>query len=354
MSESSDRYAGLTFPFGLSRGVGEADGKAVKVAESIMGVRHSLPFALDHVNCWVLGEPGNQVLIDTGADTPNTRKLWQDNLPHSCSGSGAPRPAALLVTHFHPDHMGLAGWFAEQGVTLLGSAIETDFSRLLWNIEDQTYADFYAQWYASNGLPEATISAVRQNANTYKKLVHQPPEASSWSHLKEGETVNLGGHDYQVLVGRGHAPDMLMLYRESDHVLIAADQVLPSITPNVSVMPRIQDANPLLSFLDSLAKLRQLPEDTLVLPSHGAPFTGLWARLDALNHHHEQRLAEVLDACNEPRSAYELFGVLFRRELDAQQTSFALGESLAHLHYLEANGDLSRIERNGVASFVRA
>jgi len=186
------------------------------------------------------------------------------------------------------------------------------------------------------------------------KIVHAPPPENAWHCVNQGDLISLGGQEYQVLIGRGHAPDMIMLYREADRVLIAADQVLPSITPNVSVMPRLDDNNPLASFLDTVQMLRALPEDTLVLPSHGRPFTGLQARLDALSEHHDLRLGEVLEACTSPISAYELFPVLFRPELDDQQMSFALGESLAHLHYLEASGNLTRAEENGVTRFIRA
>ncbi len=354
MSTHPDKHAGLEFPFGATRGVGGADGQPVQVADSILGVKQALPFALDHVNCWLLGEPGDQVLVDTGVDMRNTRDSWSEHLSHTTSGGSQARPERVLITHFHPDHMGLAGWFASAGSKLIGTQIETDFSRQLWDIEDQAYAEFYADWYQSHGLPQKTVSTVRENANTYKKLVHRPPPKDSWSYVDQGDTIELAGQDYEVLIGRGHAPHMLMLYRPADKVLIAADQVLPSITPNVSVMPRIKDPNPLKSFLDTLAGLRQLPEDTLVLPSHGAPFRGLWAKLEALEHHHEQRLDEVLQACTAEKSAFDLFDVLFGRELDAQQTSFALGESLAHLHYLEAKGLLCRSEANGVVRFVRA
>lgn len=354
MSSITDKHAGLEFPFGATRGVGGKEGKPVQVAESIVGFRQSLPFALDHVNCWLLGEPGDQVLVDTGVDMPITRDLWCEHLNHTLANGVSPKPERVLVTHFHPDHMGLAGWFAKAGSQLIGTEVETEFSRRLWYIEDLTYAEFYANWYQSNGLPAKTVSKVRENANTYKKLVHEPPPANAWEYVAEGQTINLAGHDYQALIGRGHSPHMLMLFRPSDKVLIAADQVLSSITPNVSVMPRIEDPNPLKSFLDTLKSLRELPEDTLVLPSHGAPFTGLWAKLDALEVHHEQRLGEVVEACGEEKSAFDLFSVLFGRELDAQQTSFALGESLAHLHYLEALGELTRTDRNGVVHFVRA
>jgi glyoxylase-like metal-dependent hydrolase (beta-lactamase superfamily II) len=350
MSSLPHKHAGLVFPFTDK----PADGQGIQVAESIEWFRLSLPFALDHVNSWLLGEAGDQVLVDTGVANEETRALWRKNLSPLASDESAPPVETLLITHFHPDHMGLAGWFQQSGSRLLGTKVETEFSRLLWHIEDQEYADFYADWYSRNGIPESTIATVRKNANTYKKLIHRPPAKEAWTLLEEGERVVLGGHEYEVMIGRGHAPYMIMLYRAADHVLIAADQVLPSITPNVSVMPREVDSNPLKSFLDSLLRLRELPEDTLVLPSHGDPFRGLWVKLDALAAHHDQRLEEVLGACGRRQSAFDLFGVLFRRELDAQQTSFALGESLAHLHFLEARGELRREVADGVVYFIRA
>lgn len=349
MSAVTQKHAGLTFPV-VDKPV---DGRGVQVAESIEWFRLPLPFALNHVNCWLLGEPGEQVLVDTGIANDCTKSRWHDNLSHLCTGDSAPAVEKLLVTHFHPDHTGLAGWFKQAGSQLMGSRPETEFSRQIWHIDDHDYADFYAQWYRGNGLPDSAVKMVEKNLNTYKKLVFEPPVLQDWTYLEEGQHVALGGHDYEVLVGRGHAPHMIMLYRATDHVLIAADQVLSSITPNVSVMPGSRDANPLRSFLDTLLRLRELPEDTLVLPSHGEPFRGLWAKLDFFALHHEQRLAEVLAACDTPQSACDLFGVLFRRQLDTQQTSFALGESLAHLHYLEEKGHVLRQVSNGLIKFNR-
>ncbi len=322
------------------------------VCAGISWLRMPLPFALNHVNCWLLGEPGNQVLIDTGVSIPSTHTYWQQALGiHSNETTNVPE--TLVVTHFHPDHMGMAGWFAEAGSQLLGSQIEVELAHAIWHVEDSQYGDFYADWYHSHGLPQSTIDAVRGKGNTYRKIVGQPPSESSWTYLLEGQTVELGGEAYHVMTGRGHAPDMIMLYRERDHVLIAADQVLPNITPNVSVMPRLEDPDPLSSFLTTLEYLKQLPSDTLVLPSHGIPFRGLHTRLDFLASHHDDRLSEVLDACVGCVSAHDLFKVLFHRELDAQQMSFALGESLAHLHYLENRNQLARVTSDGAVRFQR-
>lgn len=336
-------------------------GEGIDICTGIRWYRVPLPFALDHVNCWLLHATGEErVLIDTGVDNLHTRDLWQGVFTQtSTSANLAPvfnAPEQLLVTHFHPDHMGLASWFAASGSALKGSVVEITLASELYSIDNDEYASAQAQWYRAGGLPTSAIDNVLAGGNTYAGKVSEPPPPQHWQVLETGQLLTLAGEQYCVITGQGHSPDMILLYRDSDRVLIAADQVLPGITPNVSVMLHSSryDMNPLQSFMKCLAQLRELPEDTLVLPSHGMPFRGLRERIDALLQHHDQRLGQVLDACHMPLSAFELFDILFRRSLDAQQTSFALGESLAHLHYLENAGKLQRIEISGIPRFIKA
>ena len=318
-----------------------------QVCDGIRWIRLALPFALDHVNCWLLGDAEDSWLIDTGVDNAATRTLW--NTVWSRAGYW---PNNLLVTHFHPDHAGLAGWFEQRGCeNFTGSEIEIEVSDRIWQTSAEAYVQLYVDWYRANGLPQSVIAAVQQSGNTYRAKVHEPVKREQWNTLVDGQTLELAGRQYTVIIGRGHAPDMLMLFRSDDNVLIAADQVLPSISPNVSVMPRLPDTNPLESFLHSLKRLESLPDDTLVLPSHGLPFRGLKQRLHALQDHHAARLDTVHKACATPHTAFELFPILFRRALDAQQTSFALGETLAHLHHLEHRGLVQRQNEAGVDRF---
>ncbi|MBX2880057.1 MAG: MBL fold metallo-hydrolase [Granulosicoccus sp.] len=331
-------------------------GDCLEICRGIRWVRMPLPFALDHVNCWLIGNPGDQLLIDTGVNNELTNQLWQKFLVSDgrhtkiMSASG---PEKLLVTHFHPDHMGLAGTFHTAGCDLIGSNTEVDLALRIYELDDNSYAQQYAQWYRVNGLPDTVVQPVLDNGNTYRQKASRPPSSSQWTYLQHDQNVTICGDRYRVIIGAGHAPAMIMLYRDADQVLISADQVLPRISPNVSVMPVLEDQNPLASFLQSLESLRDLPADTLVLPSHGRPFRGLHNRLTALLEHHRHRLEQVLDACVEPRTAYQLFPVLFSRELDAQQMSFALGESLSHLHYLENCGELERQYERGLTHFVK-
>lgn len=318
----------LKFPFSEAPVAAER----VRVRAGIDWIQLPLPFALDHVNCWWLGDGDSACLIDTCIDASSSINLWRQLIAETGL------PANVLVTHFHPDHMGLAGWFSKQGAQLIGSEIEVAMAQKIWQTGAEAYADNYANWYRQNGLSAEAVKDVEKKGNGYRRIVHQPP--SNWRYVTAGDTIELGGQEFDVRIGRGHAPDMLMLYSQAHNVLIAADQVLPGISPNISLQPLAEDANPLQSFLHSLDELRDLPVDTLVLPSHGMPFTGLHLRLDALAEHHVQRCGEILVACQQPQSAADLFPVLFKRQLDAQQLSFALGESLAHLRYLELAGSI--------------
>ena len=175
------------------------------------------------------------------------------------------------------------------------------------------------------------------------------------ARLREGDVVTIGGRAWHAFTVMGHAPEHACLFSPEANVLISGDQVLPKITTNVSVWPDQPHGNPLKLYLDSLGRFRPLPESTLVLPSHGLPFRGLHRRLDYLQHHHDERLSETIDALAEPRTAHDLVPVLFRRQLDAHQLGFAIGETVAHLHFLEAQGHASLVVgEDGIHRFRKA
>src|SRR5258708_3574035 len=194
-------------------------------------------------------------------------------------------------------------------------------------------SDAVLEVFRKNGLDEKRRAAMSGGGNRYAKFVPDFPH--SYRRILDGERLNIGGREWRAIVGYGHAPEHMSLFCEKLNVLIAGDMLLSTISTNVSVWSVDPEGDPLRLFLESIARYRELPEDVLVLPSHGKPFRGAHLRVQQLQDHHRARFADVMDSLREgARSAGDLLGVLFKRPLDAHQTFFAMGEAIAHLHYL--------------------
>jgi glyoxylase-like metal-dependent hydrolase (beta-lactamase superfamily II) len=330
-------------------------GAALAVADGVHWLRMPLPFALDHINLWLLEDGAGLVAVDTGIALDPVKDAWRAVL------AGARENSALagrcltrqIVTHFHPDHVGLAAWLeAETGAPLWMTQGEYLTAHLvaagIAPFGVATMLDFFR----AHGLDAERLAALEKCGNAYKRGV--PALPATFQRLGEGDTLAIGGRDWRVIVGYGHAPEHASLYCETLGVLIAGDMLLPRISTNVSVFAANPQGDPLGLFLASIERLTALPEDTLVLPSHGRPFRGLHARVAQLTAHHEERCADLLAACAaRPQSAAELLPVLFGRPIeDAHQTMFAMGEAIAHLNHLEIQRRLERTIENGIIRYA--
>jgi glyoxylase-like metal-dependent hydrolase (beta-lactamase superfamily II) len=326
------------------------DDEPRELAPGLAGVRFALPFALDHVNVWLLEEVPGWTIIDTGVADEPTQNRWRALLQGPLAGRAVAR---VLATHFHPDHLGLAGWLcAETGAELLMSQIEWLNGRLLALDTSTGFVEAGRAFDRRAGLDEEVVAARASRGNLYRRRVFEPP--SRFRRLRDGDALRLAEHEWRVMVGHGHAPEMVCLFSPELNLLIAADQILPKISPVVGVWPAEPEANPLADFLATLERFRALPDDCLVLPSHGRPFRGLHGRIDQLVAHHAERLEATLAACAQPATVAEVIPHLFHRELDTHQLQFAIGESLAHLNYLLAEGRLRRsLDDDGRLRFVR-
>jgi glyoxylase-like metal-dependent hydrolase (beta-lactamase superfamily II) len=331
-------------------------GSVHQVAPGLYWLRMGLPFALDHINLWLLedqvddgsGSRPGWTVIDCGIANDTTRAAWESIFASALAGRPIVR---VIATHYHPDHVGLADWLcARWNAPLWMTTGEYGFAHMMSLPESE--GDVMLSHFRRHGMADpALLDQLKARKGHYRSLVPALPPA--YRRLQDEQVLRIGAHDWRVITGFGHAPEHASLYCAALNVLISGDMVLPRISTNVSVFAIEPEANPVQLYLDSLKKYAGLPDDTLVLPSHGKPFRGLHTRIGQLTDHHRDRLAEVVDACATPRSAADIVPVMFRRPLDAHQLTFALGEALAHLHKLWFDGVLTRAaDAGGVLRFT--
>lgn len=324
----------LTYPCGAPPEAGEA----VEVAPGVLWLRSPLPMSLDHINLWALRDGDGWTVVDTGLNYPAAREAWEAALAGPLEGRPIRR---VICTHMHPDHVGLAGWLTERfDAPFLMTRLEYVSMRML--VSDTGPApEAGAKFYRAAGWNPEQVQSWRDRYGMFGKAVSPPPIA--FERLNEGDELSIGGRAWRIVTGCGHSPDHACLLRESDGVFISGDQVLPTISSNVSVWPTEPDADPLSDWLESLARLkRQVPADVLVLPSHGEPFRGLHGRLAALERGHAVALARLLRSLKEPKRAVDVFPSLFARPIRDSVLGMATGESLAHLNCLTARGQAVR------------
>ena len=349
------------------------EGGTIEVAPGIKWIRMALPFALNHINLWLLRDemedpldPSNTVqgwtVVDCCISRPESKAQWETIFATQLEGLPILR---VIVTHMHPDHIGLAHWLCERWTTpthtchLWISATDYNSAKIGSQSTTGFGGESAALFFASHGLSDPdSIGKIKARTGYYPAMVPDVPK--SYVRLMDGKTVAIGlgndRHDWRCISGYGHAPEHIALYRaptaldvpaprggavafgaarQSPPILISGDMILPRISTNVSVYDMEPEANALALFLESIDKYLKLPHDTLTLPSHGKPFRGMHIRIQQLHDHHRDRLAEVMDACAvSPCSAADILPIMFKRELDLHQTTFAMGEALAHLHLL--------------------
>jgi len=322
---------GLDHPFATPPGPGLLE----TVAPGVSWLRMPLPFRLNHINLWMLEDGDGVTLVDCGFATDEAKSAWTELLKDRAV-------SRILVTHFHPDHIGLAGWLE----STYGAPVWMTEREFLWSyfvrnqpleIEIASVTEFQRR----HGLAGERLEAQSKRQGWYRTGV--PTLPSHFHRIADGDRIKIGRHEWRVIVTRGHAAEQACLYAEGPGLLIAADQVLPRISPNIGVHWPEPDANPLRLFLDSMDRLSELPADTLVLPSHGLPFRGLHKRIDELKAHHVNRLNAILEACGgADLTPVDLLPVLFDRALDVHDMTFAIAEAVAHVNLLWVEGKLAR------------
>ena len=312
-------------------------GQPLAIAKGVYWLRMPLPFALNHINLWLLEDDIGWTIVDTGINTLACKELWQQVFDKHLNNKPVHQ---LIVTHLHPDHVGLAGWLCEVwGLELQMSRTDYLTCRVLMSDTGKTAPKAAIDFYQRAGVTGAQLTSYQAKFGGYGKSIYAMP--NSFIRLQDGNSVTMAGHRWELIVGRGHAPEHVCLLSPELNIFISGDQLLPTISSNISVWPTEPHSDPLKDWLDSCTMLQQrIPADVLVLPSHGQVFFGAHKRLQRLIDGHEKSLIKLLEACQEPKRNVDLFSYLFRRPINDDVLTLAIGETQAHLNYLMSKNKL--------------
>lgn len=339
----------LTYPWGCD--VAPEPGAIHPVADGVWWLHMPLPFALSRINLWLLEDGDGWTVVDTGISDQASRDVWEQIF--QCDLQGRPI-TRVIVTHMHPDHVGLAGWLTERfGCELWMSRTEFLMCRNLVADTGRPAPDAAVKFYREAGFDDRALTVYRERFGEFGQAIGELPD--QFRRLSDGQTIEIGGRYWQIVVGMGHSPEHACLYCPALKVLISGDQVIPRISSNVSLFPTEPAGDPLGEWLESCHRIRnRIPNDVLVLPAHQEPFYGLHARLTQLLRSHERALERLFDHLSEPRRAMDCFSVLFKRSIRGAHVMLAIGETLAHLNCLISRRMISReLDADGVAWYCQ-
>lgn len=316
------------------------EGAAIEVADGVLWMRLPLPMKLDHVNVYALDDGDGWTVIDTGFNSGKTRNIWTALMAGPLAGKPVTR---VVVTHHHPDHMGLAGWFQrDHGAELVTTRTAWLFARMLTlDVQGEWPAETLA-YYRSAGMDRDFYDKrAAQRPFNFADVV--APMPLGFTRVKQGDVLRMGGRDWDVHMGSGHAPEHATFWSQDDHLVISGDQILSTISPNIGVYATEPQADPLAEWLESCGRLSLLArEDQLALGGHKLPFTGLPHRMGQLIENHHSALRRLLDHLDRPKTAAECFAPLFKRRIGEGEYGLALVESVAHVNHLYHQGLVTR------------
>jgi glyoxylase-like metal-dependent hydrolase (beta-lactamase superfamily II) len=322
-------------------------GTTMEVASGVYWLRMPLPMSLNHINLYLIEGIKGWTIIDTGIRGEETRKHWETIFRENLGGKPVNQ---IICTHMHPDHTGQAGFLTEYWhAPLLMSYGEYFQTRVMNNMMREGGNWQMSEYFQRNGLTQDFLTQMAEMRSNFTPEPEDKPIPNSYIRLRDGDQIAIGNNTWDILVGSGHSPEHVCLYCENLNVVISGDQILPIITSNVSVSPTEPHGNPMIDWLESHERFKELlPDDVLVLPAHNEPFYGVQARLQELIDHHEDRMLILEESCVEPKVAVDLLPHLFKRKLEGPSMFMGLGECIAHLHCLMTRKRINRTLLNNL------
>ena len=325
-------------------------GKTKEVAHGLHWLRMPLPMALDHINLWLVEDGPGWTLIDTGLHSGLSKKIWTQVIDERLDGRPLNR---VICTHFHPDHVGMAGWLvARTGAEFWMPRTEWLYARMLTMDTSDSFTDVTVEYYRRAGGSAGYLAHLKERGAFFPGLVSDVPRGIR--RICDGEIFAIGENSWKIVVGNGHSPEHACLLSEETGLFVAGDLVLPRISPHIGVYADEPGADPLRDYLDTMERFHALSDDVIVLPSHNEPFRGLHERLDALIQHHADRLVDFTAACTKPATVLNIAVQVFKRRLDSSQLGFAIAETVAHLNYLVVEQKVVRRENQDGVNLYEA
>lgn len=334
-----DGAAGIRYPWDTP----PAEGEAIEVADGVLWMRLPLPMKLDHVNIYALDEGDSWTIVDTGFDSKRGRAIWETLMAGPLGGKPISR---VVVTHHHPDHVGLAGWFqSEHGASLWTTRTAWLFARMLQLDEQAVPRQETLDFYRACGMDEEIYNQ-RASERPFNFADVVTPMPLGFKRIKQDDVIEMGGRKWTVHIGNGHAPEHATFWSQDDNLVLSGDQILPSISSNIGVYATEPEADPVADWLEACERLKQYArDDQLILGGHKLPFTGAPLRMKQLIENHHGALKRLLEHLDTPQTAAECFLPLFKRQIDGGAYGLALVEALAHLNHLYQVGAASRTTR---------
>lgn len=327
-------------------------GEVIEVAQGVFWARMPLPITLNHVNVYILDDGDGWTVVDTGVDTKLSRRLWTELLSGPLSAKPVKR---LIVTHYHLDHVGLAGWFAtEHGAELVMTRTAYLMARMLQlDVQDAPTPEMIAFWRSCGMAPDILSKRITERPFNTADVVGPLP--LGYTRIKEGDEITIGGRLWDVHCGDGHAPEHATFWSRDQALVLGGDQLLGSISPNLGVSATEPFADPVGEWMHSCAAFQNHALGSqLVLTGHKLPYMGLPARLAQLIANHHSALDRLLVFLETPHAACECFMPLFKREIKGGEYGLAMVEAMAHCVHLYHSGLVTRsLREDGAIAWQR-
>lgn len=342
----------LDYPF--EKGWHPTPGEPFEVVEGVFWVRVPLPIALDHINLWLLRDGDEWVIVDSGFDALVCQQVWDTVFATFISAQSVNR---IIITHYHPDHIGLAAWLAHRcDCPILITRGELERYRGMVDRDEQGYSELARSFIGEFGFSQKFVDLYQQFFSVENKDDETRVQVDQCQIIADGDHITIDGQEWKVVMGNGHSPEHACLYNAAKNVLISGDQVISRISSNISVYVANRGGNPLRDWLNSCEKLKTLiPEDALILAAHQEPFVGVVPRLQQLIDDHHAQLNKLRLSSTQSSTVREMTDVLFDRKLSDPEVLMAASETLAHINYLLHRNELTKtIRPDGTAEYLKS